>query len=406
MSHNVAFNPYHFHDIRQRPRFPLPVELVIDPNEPDWDYDMSRAAAAALKQVDIGDPSNRRRKLDRGRRKLSVQGNHVLTCDFNTTSCAQEPMLYINGVERSLLRMSGGAPTRKSSNKKNEKLRKTKGHQDQAPPDYGNGDPCRPALLTWAEDHASLQKISTRFTKQSPFLVTMPKMKPMPEMTLPEAESCTGLDSFYHSMRGKSPRPRRGRSQSPDIQAYGCTPAFIHAPNSDAQMYGHAKQSFDTLTRRKQISPTSVIRSSSTLSDSSSDNEIWELERELQSLKRLSTMSSPAVPVNTRQVVRFAHPLVTAVKQRPKTLPEEVSSLFFDQDELMILEEEREARVYEEQVECVAISSGANNELSISVSFPNTRMQSQRQGITASVKDDFSPLSIEIQTLPRTSREI
>lgn len=407
MSNNIVTKPYRSHDFRQRPRFLLPVELIIDPNEPDWDYDMSCVAEAALKQLDIVDPSDdRRRPWDRGRRKLPINGNHLLACDLDTASCAQEPIVYLSGKEHSLLKKSGGTPTRKSSNKKYQKVRKSKGHEVEALPDDGDGDPCRPAFLTRAENQASLRKTSSRCAKQSPFLVTIPKMEPMSEMALPEAESCSGFDSFYISMRGDASLLRGGRSQSPDSQAYGCTPTFIHAPNSDAQMHAHPKHSFDSSTRRAHISPTSVMHTSSTLSDSSSRTEIWELKRELKSLKRLATMSSPTVPVKTRQVVRFAHPLVTALKHRPKTLPEEVSSLFFDQDELTTLEEEREARVYEEQVECVAISSGANNQLSISVSFPNTRMLSKRQGIIANEKDDFSPLAKEIQTMPRTSREI
>jgi hypothetical protein len=145
---------------------------------------------------------------------------------------------------------------------------------------------------------------------------------------------------------------------------------------------------------------------SSILSDYSADSGIRELQRELESLKRFSTLSSPIVPEESRCVVHFAHPLVTAVKQRPKTLPEEVSELFFDQDELIMLHEEREAQIFEEQVECIAMPSESNDELSISVSFPITRVLPKQHNTGAIYHEpDICP-AVEVQALPKTCKEI
>jgi hypothetical protein len=88
------------------------------------------------------------------------------------------------------------------------------------------------------------------------------------------------------------------------------------------------------------------------------------------------------------------------VKQRPRTLPEDVPALFFDPNELVILEEDRLARLYEEQVECVAF--GGDNEFQISVCFPVTRT---RDKMSCSFDDDNSCVcpAFEIEVLPKTS---
>ena len=78
--------------------------------------------------------------------------------------------------------------------------------------------------------------------------------------------------------------------------------------------------------------------------------------------------------------VRFAHPIVTAVKHRPYTAPEDLPKLYFGEEELRILEEDRANRIIEEQVELVVAPNVADR-LLVSVCFPRrlSRAELQRQ---------------------------
>jgi len=77
-----------------------------------------------------------------------------------------------------------------------------------------------------------------------------------------------------------------------------------------------------------------------------------------------------------RRGVRFSNPIVTSITLRPYTRREDIPKLFFDQDELDILEIDRENRIPEEQVECVASEINDDHFL-VSVSFPKRMSRKQ-----------------------------
>jgi len=370
--------------------FSLPDELIIDPDEPDWDYDMAHAAASAMKQLDRIE-----RMRSWGETKRRALSSNIIPCGSDTASCAQINTRYVT-EESSLLRRSGGAPNRKSTNMRNMKMSKKKGGDVVSADDV---NPYSTPLLPDAE-YSSSHKFPKDSSKKLLFQVTMPKMEPTWGMDQLEAETCTGIDSLYPLTRGFRHNPR---DDSPDKPNYSCSRLvpddYDNAPHD-------AETIVSTGSGQSRSSPTSVTHMSSILSDYSADSGIRELQRELESLKRFSTLSSPIIPEESRCVVHFAHPLVTAVKQRPKTLPEEVSELFFDQDELIMLHEEREAQIFEEQVECIAMPSESNDELSISVSFPITRVLPKQHNTGAIYHEpDICP-AVEVQALPKTCKEI
>lgn len=212
------------------------------------------------------------------------------------------------------------------------------------------------------------------------------------------------------------PRPESARGRKPlnhNNTSLGLSPPSIH-PRNSLSLYPK-KLRKDSAS---QASPTSVIlddvvvrddvSSVSTLGDASDDQSRRELEELREELKALrgwmsltertngalaaSTTTTTAHPVQPsseeslpppslpkeevprrrpRRRVAFSHPLVTKVKHRPKTLPEEVSKLFFAEEELQMLEEDRENRLQEEQVECIATPS-AQDPRCVAVAFPST----------------------------------
>jgi hypothetical protein len=78
-----------------------------------------------------------------------------------------------------------------------------------------------------------------------------------------------------------------------------------------------------------------------------------------------------------KKSVRFSKPLVTAINYRPKTLPAEVSLLFFDEDELEILEEDRET-TSRDQFEMIA-QELSENRLRISIAYQNRWREKRTQ---------------------------
>eukprot|EP00934_Nitzschia_sp_Nitz4_P003755 Nitzschia sp. Nitz4//scaffold6_size259037//75388//75678//NITZ4_001059-RA/size259037-processed-gene-0.190-mRNA-1//1//CDS//3329556848//3745//frame0 len=57
--------------------------------------------------------------------------------------------------------------------------------------------------------------------------------------------------------------------------------------------------------------------------------------------------TSNDAPVEGKKMVKFAFPLVETLNYRPKTLPEEVDQLFFQEEELWDWEEDRENTLQE-----------------------------------------------------------
>ena len=101
------------------------------------------------------------------------------------------------------------------------------------------------------------------------------------------------------------------------------------------------------------------------------DLEFIALQRELKALNRWNVVNRSFTEQH-RKCVRCAHPLVTSVKLRPFTKPEDLSLLFFDQGELTQLEADRNNSIPEEEFECIATPAG--KPFQISISFPSRRL--------------------------------
>ena len=120
-------------------------------------------------------------------------------------------------------------------------------------------------------------------------------------------------------------------------------------------------------------SPTSVMNGPNYNSCVDPD---WEgkFQREL---KRSVANRSSISEQQHGKCVRFAHPLVTSLKFRPFTKPEDLPLLFFDQDDLDQLEADRNDRIPEEEFECIATPAGQR--FQVSVSFPRRLSRRERQ---------------------------
>ena len=101
------------------------------------------------------------------------------------------------------------------------------------------------------------------------------------------------------------------------------------------------------------------------------DLEFIALQRELKAHNRWN-VANRSFTEQHRKCVRFAHPLVTSLKLRPFTKPEDLSLLFFDQGELRQLEADRNNSIPEEEFECIAAPAG--KPFQISISFPSRRL--------------------------------
>ena len=76
---------------------------------------------------------------------------------------------------------------------------------------------------------------------------------------------------------------------------------------------------------------------------------------------------SPLLP--KQKSVTFSNPLVSSMQYRPKTRPEDVHLLFFDEAELELLEEDRESTP-RDQFEMIA-QELSENRLRISIAYQN-----------------------------------
>ena len=100
-------------------------------------------------------------------------------------------------------------------------------------------------------------------------------------------------------------------------------------------------------------------------------------EKQQRRKEQKSSSTSPSATTTKnkkkKKSVRFTRPFVTSIQTRPKTDPQDIEELFFCEDELWELEKDRLSRIYEEQVECIAVESPESNRLYVSVAFPNRK---------------------------------
>lgn len=411
--------PSYLHNAKHKPRlqFELPPELMIDPCEPDWDYDMPNVEQGVNTNTSI----RRRNRLEPGDQMRSCarngQQSHegaALSCFSNTVSGAEKRMIFLSDENSLLVKSGRGLRHRRLPCKSaNSRSCETEVGMGQEPSDS------RPTPTAVAE-HVDLRRRHKKSNSKKPFRVIMPVMEESTEIAPIEA-SCKDLNPLYPLMQGipnypgqfytpfsfqceegssENPQRKPSRRHTDDYEdnsrtlvKFGCTSLSCVSSKSKHE---HGAALFDS--KQSFTSPTSVVHTSSCLSVQTSETEWSDLQHEVSVLNRLSSIKTH--DEKPRQIVRFAHPLVTAVKQRPRTLPEDVPALFFDPNELVILEEDRLARLYEEQVECVAF--GGDNEFQISVCFPVTRT---RDKMSCSFDDDNSCVcpAFEIEVLPKTS---
>ena len=67
-------------------------------------------------------------------------------------------------------------------------------------------------------------------------------------------------------------------------------------------------------------------------------SDLAAIKQDLAELKRWATSKNTK---SKGKKVQFAHPLISQLKYRPKTRPEEIDALFFREDELLDWEEDR-----------------------------------------------------------------
>ena len=98
-----------------------------------------------------------------------------------------------------------------------------------------------------------------------------------------------------------------------------------------------------------------------------------------------AALNVPSTPTSTRfkKSVRFTDPLVTCQYFRPKTRPEEVSLLFFDERELELLEDDRET-TSRDQFEMIA-QELSENRLRISIAYQNRWRYHQKRRNSSSL---------------------
>lgn len=83
--------------------------------------------------------------------------------------------------------------------------------------------------------------------------------------------------------------------------------------------------------------------------ESESDHDLGAIKKELKDLRKWAKEQKTK---EKKKRVQFAHPLISSLKYRPKTRPEDIGDLFFGEDELLDWEEDRET-TSPEQVECM-----------------------------------------------------
>lgn len=93
-----------------------------------------------------------------------------------------------------------------------------------------------------------------------------------------------------------------------------------------------------------------------------------------------------------KKSVCFTKPLVTSQYFRPKTRPEDVSLLYFDEDELEILEEDRET-TSRDQFEMIA-QELSENRLRISIAYQNRWRGSRRSSSLQSAASSAASMSV------------
>lgn len=93
-----------------------------------------------------------------------------------------------------------------------------------------------------------------------------------------------------------------------------------------------------------------------------------------------------------KKSVRFTKPLVTSQYFRPKTRPEDVSMLYFDEDELEILEEDRET-TSRDQFEMIA-QELSENRLRISIAYQNRWRGNRRSSSSQSAASSAASMSV------------
>jgi hypothetical protein len=85
------------------------------------------------------------------------------------------------------------------------------------------------------------------------------------------------------------------------------------------------------------------------ISESESADDLVAIKKELADLRKWAKAKKAK---GKKKQVQFAHPLISSLKYRPKTRPEEIGDLYFGEEELLNWEEDRET-TSPEQVECM-----------------------------------------------------
>ena len=135
--------------------------------------------------------------------------------------------------------------------------------------------------------------------------------------------------SENHSRKENAPPPS---PQHPQQQLF--KPTFSRSRYSNLQKF----RTLAAYYRQKEKIIEQVVTENSDR-DPESVDDLASIKQELADLKRWATTKNDKTK---RKKVQFAHPLISQLKYRPKTRPEEIDELYFREEELLDWEEDRE----------------------------------------------------------------
>ena len=166
-----------------------------------------------------------------------------------------------------------------------------------------------------------------------------------------------------HSRKENAPPPSSSQDQEDEQQQQPQQQQQQFKPTFSRSRYSNL-QKFRTLAayyRQKEKLIAQVVTKNHHR-DSESVGDLANIKKELADLKRWATTKNEKTKTKK---VQFAHPLISQLKYRPKTRPEEIDELYFREEELLDWEEDRET-TSPEFVELVITDDDVEPEVNIS----------------------------------------
>lgn len=206
--------------------------------------------------------------------------------------------------------------------------------------DIDLGEGCRPPQFLPSDEakHVRPQRQYVELKKHTP---QCPKKELLGST---EAHSNSSLSSDKHDGPSKRSARHAGSSQPLTSLSRKENSPPQYPPNVSDHRYSNL-QKFKVLSSyyREKMKAVGQIE------DSESVDDVVAIKKELKDLRQWAKRKKGK---GKKKRVHFAHPLISSLKYRPKTRPEEIGDLYFGEDELLNWEEDRET-TSPEQVECM-----------------------------------------------------